>query len=89
MGLLGCIYRSGKKSVFYTALVGFGFFAGTKAADDTRYKIHRIGNDVYLVDKATSQKEPITDDFQLGSIEYRLNSLLEKKKNSLENITVR
>jgi len=37
----------------------------------------------YLVKKSTEQKQVITDNFQLGSLEYRLKGILEEGKENV------
>lgn len=64
------------KRIFpFLAAAAIGMSIGSMVAYDSTYKVERIGNEAYLCNKETDQCEIITEDFQLGSLEYRLDGI--------------
>ncbi|MEM4336924.1 MAG: hypothetical protein QXG86_02885 [Candidatus Woesearchaeota archaeon] len=64
-----------KKTVPYVVATVIGFYAGFYTNADHQYKIVREKGQAYLYDKKNQKKEPITDNFQLGNLEYRIEGI--------------
>jgi hypothetical protein len=71
-----------KKLIPYIVAVAIGFGAGMLAYYDGSYKIKDDEGKHYLCEKAEGKCEQITNDFQLGSLEYRIDGI---KKQMVEN----
>ncbi len=48
------------------------------------YRLTHYKEQYFLEEKRSARKEPITQDFQLGSIEYRIEGLLREGKDRVE-----
>jgi hypothetical protein len=70
------------KLIPYVVAVAIGLGAGMLASYDSSYKIKDEAGKHYLCKKSEDKCEPITDDFQLGSLEYRIDGI---KKQMVEN----
>ncbi len=69
-----------KKIIPFVVAAGLGFGAGMLTMYDSQYRIKREADKAYLCSRKTEQCEAITGDFQLGSLEYRLEGI--KKETS-------
>ena len=81
------------RSIIRVGLLGTAFFAGYSLCQylnqDPKYYIRRINEKVYLVDKEINAKLEIDqENFQLGSIRYRIIGLLRDPayQSTLEQI---
>jgi len=70
-----------KKIIPFVAAAAIGFGAGTLLSYDSEYRIKRDEESAYLCSKKTGQCEIITEDFQLGSLEHRIEGLKKVLKN--------
>ena len=55
------------------AVIGFGL--GNISSCNSRYKLRSEKGIDYLCKKQTGQCEQVTEDFQLGNLEYRLDGI--------------
>ena len=73
-GLVGIAALTGS---FYV-----GYWHGRAEADRFPYSLEQEGADCTLTDKKTGIKEPITADFQLGDLDYRVNGIFKQMKTN-------
>ena len=64
-----------KKIIPYIMAAAIGFGAASLAFYDKDYRVKESEGRHYLCKKSAKLCEPITDDFQLGSLEYRLEGV--------------
>jgi len=69
-----------KKIIPFVIAAAIGFGIGTLSFCDRSYKLEEIAGKEYLCKRATKQCEIITDDFQLGSLEYRIEGIKKEMK---------
>jgi len=63
------------KLVPYAIALAIGFGLGNISSCNSRYKLKSGKGIDYLCKKQTGQCEEITEDFQLGNLEYRLDGI--------------
>ncbi|MBI5390295.1 hypothetical protein HZB02_02305 [Candidatus Woesearchaeota archaeon] len=76
------------------AIVTGLFFAGGYLLGNSKpepsldlYKLHRLNETYYITQTTTGIRQPITEDFQLGSLEYRLDGIVrESLRSGRENL---
>jgi len=59
----------------YVLAAAIGFGIGNIHSCNSKYEVKNEKGRSYLCIKSTNQCERITDDFQLGSLEYRLDGI--------------
>lgn len=64
-----------KKLIAYIAVLGLGAGIGMYVGSDFQYKVTREDGKPFLYNRKTSEKQPITENFQLGSLEYRIEGI--------------
>ena len=64
-----------KKLAPLVLAAAIGFAAGSISSCNGKYALKKEAGKEYLCKKATKQCEQITADFQLGSLEYRLDGI--------------
>lgn len=66
-------------------VLGFAIYGGTCLYHNYRspYKLTQEQGINYIIKKKTDEKKIITDNFQLGSLEYRLKGVLEEGKDNV------
>jgi len=69
-----------KKIVPFLVASAIGFGAGYLLDYDRKYGIERIEGKAYLCNKQLKQCESITEEFQLGSLEYRIEGIKEEMR---------
>ena len=64
-----------------------GAYGAKRFYDDFRapYELQKGDGAYYLIEKDTGKRKMITQDFQLGSIEYRLKGLAEEGKQNVKD----
>lgn len=85
MGLIKALF----KMKAYILLFGAGYLVHGCVNSDEKYKIKRVEDAPYLVDKERDEKLRIYEgNFQVGSIEHRIKGLLAERNlvRSLKNL---
>jgi hypothetical protein len=77
------------RNVVTVALIAGAFYYGYKLHEkkilEMPYRVETQHSVPYLVKNETNERHMITEDFQLGTIEYRLRGLMREGKNKLED----
>jgi len=64
-----------RKLIPYVVALALGFGAGMYVGSDFQYKVEREKNQPFLYNRKTHEKQLITSDFQLGTLEYRVEGI--------------
>lgn len=69
-------------------LAGLAAYGGYDLYRDWKnpYSIEKEGYHYFLEDKRAGLRQPITRDFQLGDINYRVEGILKESKRNLEEV---
>ena len=64
-----------RKLIPYVVVFALGIGTGMYIGSDSQYKITRENSQPFLYNRKTSEKQPITDNFQLGTLDYRIEGI--------------